>query len=651
MDGRSATDRWGDVHLSVENVGGIEQASARFETGVTGLVGHNATNRSSLVQAFAAALGSDGFTLKSDADAGRVSLQVGDDSYERRFRRANGRVVTEGEPYLASSRAAELFAVLTETNEVRRAVRENGSLRDLLLDPIDTDELEERIADLVDERRAIDDDLDRLATLADRLEERRTHLAERRSERDRLDERVETAEAELAALDDGEHGETDGVEAELDAALSRLRDAEDELATVTDNLESERAALESLEADRERAVERRESLDPPDESEIARLEERLSGLRDRRQALTETMTELQQVVRFNEERLDGEGALVEALAPAEAGTERLNPAEATVVCWTCGSEVERSAVTETVDRLRELRAGKADDRRELESEIEDAESELGRLRTRREDYEAVTDRLERLAEQCEQRRETVADRSERRADLEAQVSDLEATVERLRGQRDDRRLSLREQLSELRHERDDADEEIDRLAAEIEDLEASLSKREALRGRRESVSAELQELRTRVDRLERDAVEAFNEHAAALVDRLGYDNVERVWIERTTEEGAFEGPGGERGEFDLHVVRDSDGEAYRGSLAHLSESERELVGLAVALTGYLVHDLAETVPFMLLDSVEMVDADRLAELAAYLREQVPYLVVVLLPEHAGAFDRRLGDDAFRTIEF
>ena len=61
--------------------------------------------------------------------------------------------------------------------------------------------------------------------------------------------------------------------------------------------------------------------------------------------------------------------------------------------------------------------------------------------------------------------------------------------------------------------------------------------------------------------------------------------------------------------------------------------------MIIALAGYLVHNVYEVVPMMLLDSLEAVDADRIADLVDYFREYTSYLVVALLPEDANA----LGD--------
>ena len=129
-----------------------------------------------------------------------------------------------------------------------------------------------------------------------------------------------------------------------------------------------------------------------------------------------------------------------------------------------------------------------------------------------------------------------------------------------------------------------------------------------------------------------------------ILEVLDYRNVARIWIERKAGTEFDSSHGGYRGgsatRFELHIVRESDqGAGYEDTVTNLSESEREVVGLIIALAGYLVHSVYEVIPMILLDSLEAVDADRIADLVDYFREYTSYLVVALLPEDANA----LGD--------
>ena len=53
------------------------------------------------------------------------------------------------------------------------------------------------------------------------------------------------------------------------------------------------------------------------------------------------------------------------------------------------------------------------------------------------------------------------------------------------------------------------------------------------------------------------------------------------------------------------MIRNTEnGATYEDTIDHLFESECEVTGLVFALAGYLTHDLHESIPIMLLDSLE-----------------------------------------------
>lgn len=58
------------------------------------------------------------------------------------------------------------------------------------------------------------------------------------------------------------------------------------------------------------------------------------------------------------------------------------------------------------------------------------------------------------------------------------------------------------------------------------------------------------------------------------------------------------------------------------------------------LAGYLAHEVYETipVPFMILNSLEAIDANCIAKLIDYVEGYSDYLVVALLPEDAAALE-------------
>lgn len=64
--------------LDAANIGSINETNVELSSGVTILKGENATNRTLFLQAVMAAMDSDQFNLKGDADHGHVQLTLGD---------------------------------------------------------------------------------------------------------------------------------------------------------------------------------------------------------------------------------------------------------------------------------------------------------------------------------------------------------------------------------------------------------------------------------------------------------------------------------------------------------------------------------------------------------------------------------------------
>ena len=626
--------------LRVNDVGGIDETAVEFPPGVSVLAGRNATNRTSLLRALMAALGSDDVSLKGDADEGSVELTIDGETYTRRLlRQGGGDVALEGDPYLSEDEVdyADCFAFLLETNDARQAVLSGGrDLRDVLLRPVDTDAIERELRERVEERREVEAELDRLGDVHDRLERARDRRAERAEE---LEAKRERREALQAEMDDDEGGPADGARAEL---LEELNSVRSELGTTRYRLETSRESLGTAREERDRLREEFEGTDAPAEGRLEELDRRVEELRSRRRELDSLVNRLSTVVGFNEEMLEGDDGLRELLArdadaSANGGavTDGLL-AEETVVCWTCGAEATTEGIGDTLDRLREVTSEKRAERRSVTEELESLTEEREGIEERRRRRAELESRLEEAEADVAEREERVERLEAELAEREARLAALEAELEELEADREDA-------LAEHQREATDLEFEIGRLSSELEDAEADVEALEdrvdraaELRERREALDEEIESLRTRIESVERGAVESFNEHAAALLEALEYGNLERIWLERRAPPEGSRDPT-DRGEFDLHVVRRTEEDVvYEDTVEHLSESEREVTGLVFALAGYLTHDVHERVPFVLLDSLEAIDSERIARLVVHYADYAPSVVVALLPEDAAA---------------
>jgi len=635
----------GEATLSVRNIGGIDETSVTFTPGVTVLAGENATNRTSLLQAIMAALGSGDVSMKGDAESAAVELTIGPETYTREFTRRGSSVVTDGEPYLEDPTLADLFAFLLESNEARRAVATGGELRDLILRPVDTDEIQAAIERHRNRREELDEQLEDLDGLKDRLP---SLEAERTRLEDEIDETTSELESVESALEakDVTVEQTRAERAELEDRLGELRSKRSDLEDVRYELETERESLESAEArKRELDAELEEQPSPPVD-EIEDIEARVETLRNEKRRLEAEINEVQNVIGFNQGMLDGEDdALLDALEVPDSTptddhgdelTDGLLP-DGTTTCWTCGSEVPRDQIEATVDRLRELSRSKLSEVNDIEERLEELTEEIRELernerrrkQLRRQRADVVSD-IERSESEIERLRE-------RRGALRAEIEDLESEIEDLENDGYGDVLDLHKEANRHEYELGRLEENLEDVEAEIDRVEERLDAESQLRQQRAELTAEIEDLRTRIDRIEEQAVDGFNDHMDSVLEILGYSNLERIWLERVEREVREGRRTATERAFELHIVRQTDsGVTYEDTIDHLSESEREVTGLVFALAGYLAHEVYETVPFMLLDSLEAIDSDRIAALVEYVEGFSEHLVVALLPEDAAA---------------
>jgi len=646
MDSAATSD---STIVTVENIGGIESAQVELQPGVTVLAGRNATNRTSFLQALMAVHGSNWTSVKADATRGSVALSTGGETYERTITRTEDGVVGSGNAVLSDPPLANLFAFLLEDNEARRAVVRGDDLRDIIMRPVDIEEIRREIRDAEQRKDAIDEELDTIASLKKELPDLEQQRADTR-------EQISNKRDELAAIEsrlEDRSLSVDLTEANRDAletTLDELRATRAELRQVREEIQSEQESISALRNERGQLAAERAGLSATSEDRLDSIESNLAALRERKRELSTYTSRVQTVIGFNEELLDGEHTeITDAIGrqPESVGdiTDQLYRGSKTT-CWTCGSKVKLDRIQTTIDHMRSHRQETLSDIDDIEAEIANLNEERARLSDTRDRKQELENTIEDVDAEIDRRQSTLADRRTRRENLSARVAELEADVTELRSTEVDAVLDLHSQANELEFELDRLESTIEELNGEIEEIESTIRRDEELVNRREQVVSELIDLRTRIDTLESEATTQFNETMAELLDILEYENIERIWLERTdgpaesvatvNTEMVIEGS-----TFELHIIRSSEGgTVYEDTVDHLSESEREVTGLVFALAGYLVHDLHETVPFMLLDSLEAIDADRIAALVDYFASYAPYLVVALLPEDAHALSER-----------
>jgi DNA repair exonuclease SbcCD ATPase subunit len=536
--------------------------------------------------------------LTDGESEGHVRLTTDDgETHEISLRAAADDVVREGDPYLAESPTrvcADLFAFLDERNEVRRAVRTGADLTPLLTRPLDAEDLEAQVADLRDERRQAERELERTADVPAELA-----VARRR---------VETLEAELA----------EKREELADVDTGEAADPPDE-----DTRETLDAARTSHERTRQR-IERQERQIESIESELAEKEAELDDL------TVPEDPDVQAELEENRDRLADLDAEIDTLQTLYNATEQVRDRDHldlvadvdrrlsgdAVTCWICGTETSREAIESRLADLREAVAEKrerAADLRETVKKLEERRRQLERDRSRRDELQREVSALRsRLAE----REDDLTASRERREELAARIEALEAQVD----ETDERRQTL--EAAVVRTET-----KLERAREEVEELSRRADQREAIEERIEDLSAEIESLRARREETIDEARAAFDDALGDVVEHFG-PSFRGARLDKHTDPDT-----GRTEKLELVIARDG----REISVDRLSEGEVELVGFVAALAGYEAFDVADRVPCLLLDDLGGLDSDHLHTLVDYLDDRTEYLVTTAYPE-AGDFD-------------
>lgn len=631
-----------DVTIRAENIGGIESADITFSSGVTVLSGRNATNRTSFLQAIMAALGSDHVSLKGDEDSGSVTLEIGDDTYTRNLERRQDRIALSGNPYLSDPELADLFAFLLESNETRRSVATNGDLRDIIMRPVDVDTIESEIRDLQSDRAELTEKIEEYESLKRDLPSLEEKLAAIKQDIESTEERLEEKQTKLNDRS-AEAAEARNEQSELESRMETLRDLKSKREDTEFRIQTQHESLEALEKQRAELENKRSDIADKEGVDLERLQSELDQLRSKKQRLESEMSELQNVVQFNEQMLEGKNEEVFAALRGKkengSATDQLLDNNESVACWTCGTEVKSKRIKTTIETLQGVRQAKHSEKEVVAEEITDLKSEISEVKSQQSEQASIKRQLDDTIAEIEEREQTIDRLEENKLELTEQIESVEAEIEEIEVKEHSEVLSLHREVNELEVERDRLQERRGEVRGRIDDIEARTDEIETLESQKDDINERIKKLRTRVNRLEADTVENFNEHMETVLNKLGYENLERIWLDRVETQVRDGRRKISKTEFQLHVVRSTDGGVtYEDEFKHLSESEREVTGLVFALAGYLAHEVYETVPFILLDSVEAIDADRIAALVEYLKTYAEYLVVALLHEDAQALD-------------
>jgi predicted nucleic acid-binding Zn-ribbon protein len=119
---------------------------------------------------------------------------------------------------------------------------------------------------------------------------------------------------------------------------------------------------------------------------------------------------------------------------------------------------------------------------------------------------------------------------ERRNALTDEIAETEAKVDRLEVEDDDHSnvFDLHKEANQLEYELGRLETNLERVEDDIADIKDQITKKNSGRARVEDATEEMEELRTKIDRIEHDTVDEFNEHMDTMLEQLDYANLDRI---------------------------------------------------------------------------------------------------------------------------
>lgn len=630
------------VDVTVSDIGGIDQCSVKLQRGVNILTGRNATNRTSFLRAVASCLGGDIAAAKSDTGQGEATLEIGDKSYNRELHNTDSGTHYTGKPYSTNKSLVELFVAILEDNPARIGVKRSGDLRDLIMRPIDMDEINRRINTLQQEKQELESE-------RTRVQQQRRRLPQLEERQQNYSEEIEQIEAKISKLrEEVSEFEADAkIAEEADQLVDKLESKRQELKRTENQIDVVTAEIDALEEELSTLQTEQERLTTYDRSALDDVQQELNQLRQQKRDIEEDISNISTIINLNEDVVEnGSNVLSTNEESSSELLDELAPKEKrTVECWTCGSSVTYGDISDRLNSLRETIQRMRSEKAEVEADIEELREKEQTIKQSIDRQNDIEYQLETTGNKLDRKRNQLEEIKDQKEQLEERITELEREAAETEELRDNDLLDTYEQITDLEYRKGELSQQLDDVKSEIEKIE-ELPNKSTLDEQIEEVKQELKQERTRIESLEKEAVDKFNKHMTTILDILEYENIERVWIERLQGTSPSDDT-----TFEIHVIReDESGSVYEDQITNLSESEREIIGLTVALAGYQVHDVHTEIPFMLLDSLEAIDAHRIGKLVDYFSGFVPYLVVALLPEDASKVPdkyRRVPSDALQ----
>ncbi|PSP72408.1 chromosome segregation protein SMC [Halobacteriales archaeon QS_3_64_16] len=480
-------------------------------------------------------------------------------------------------------------------------------------------EVADRISELEEKRRSLQESTNELERRLDSARDRRADAKESvqslESDLERKEEAIEAAEERVSELED-----------DLEELREKRADANEEMNDIEADVAEYDERIAEVEGDIEELEERLAESDIPElTSEAEAIRGEITDQEERMDDLDGNLNEYQLEKRYAEEAIEGLHEDLESAQNRKAeAEERIEEIEGTIDEQETLLAEKREAIAELEEELTDLK----EERKELQGELREAREARDEAK---EAFSTIESRLE--------------DRRETKQRLEWEIDALSEEVGEYDSEEIPDHKELEERIETLEAEMDELEpvnmlaiEEYDTVEADLEDLR---EKKDTLEEEREAITDRIDSYEQQKRETFMEAFEAIDSHFQAIFERLSAGTGE---LHLEEEDDPFEGGLTMKAE-------PSDKPIQR--LDAMSGGEKSLTALAF-IFALQRHNPA---PFYALDEIDAfldaANAERVGELVDELAGEAQFVVVThraaMLERSERAIGVTMGEDNVSSV--
>lgn len=626
-----------NTKVVVENIGGLKHIEADIIPGLNVIEQPNASGKTSFLRAFSLLLTPSGnykdleYILRSMSTEGFILITDHNGNQIKKTISRNKNTITVAGDDLVTPEISLLvkrFAICGHDNEILSAVRLGQNLKSLIgTDNNIIERLKAEIRYKESNLAALTEDLNKDANAAHQkisTEKKRDTLLKELSQLEEKYAALKKQHDSMASV-----GKETATKEKLNAKSTELQQIEFKINDSKKMIKNKNELIEKLSKEIQSLRRSTEQLGEVDNREIDKIKKEMQNIDykiqktiSQQSTLDMTIQATKNVVRELEESPQT-STILDSLSD-----------DSHVSCPVCGQDAGIRIIKKHIDELMEKRA-------KTQTTISKLESDQAVLSKKKDVLIQKGSEITTAISVIKSKEATINNENGNISLINQAIEKLEDSKEKLNAEIKELSKSINDKVVNITIEIAKIKESIGQKKTAIENFNNEIKSYDAvIRGidnKRLSVAEmkkDVENTKAELHKIELRIQEQFNQIIPEVYSILGFSsNISRISLEQN---------------YDLMVSRKTDKDSiYRDmdSIKTLSKSELEVIGLAVMISGYIVNNLKEYFPYILLDELTFLDNKRLKALMDYMEKIAVSIILTKLPPETEKIGQRRIDIA------